>query len=323
MAQNTDYNLVIGLSYDDDEAHNVKSNEDDYDFDDTPNSIAAGRAPTATTLEKEYSAGELYQLCIFEVPDYLKTQLCGGILEGQGQQFGNNRRAVPSVVIPPRPSNLLHGTEHTQPLSSNIVNTLQLAASSEKPTRKIEISKEKIKEYFLNKLISKNLQQHQQQAAPVLITSNSKVKIYRPVQLPKVDLELSVPTATDDKPVTTTADPITMSYLTEPHHVMTPPSSTPLTTTTESAHLKRRLTLKTRRPVVIVEGKSPMRQRPLLFSKRNRHTGEVQASKPFEYFSRLAQYVGGRLSTPVNAQHRRRSTPPPPTLVRKRPRFET
>ena len=372
--KNTNYNLVIGLSYD--ENHHVKSNEDDYDFDDTPNAIAAGRAPTATTLETEYSAGELYQLCIFEVPDYLKTQLCGGILEGRGQQFGNNHRrsssakigtnakagsseankempagwgkqhrrrsndgkgtrnvAVPSVDIPPRPSNLLHVTENTQPLSYNIVNTLELAASpsSEQPTRKNEISKEKIKEYYLNKLISKNLQQHQQHAAPAVITSNSKVKIYRPVQLPTGDVPAAIPTAADSKgkimeaPIITTADPITMSYLTDPH-VITPPSGTtskPLTTTTEFANLRRRQTLKTRRPVVIVEGKSPLRQRPLLFSKRNRHTGEVQASKPFEYFSRLAQYMGGRLRTPLNAQHQRRNTPPPPTLVRKRPRSET
>jgi len=82
------------------------------------------------------------------------------------------------------------------------------------------------------------------------------------------------------------------------------------------------------RPIKVVpigqrrQQEEQQRRRPLRFRKRNKNTGKIQTSKPFEYFSRLAQHLGSRLQTPP-PQYRRRSSTTPPSIVRQRIRQNT
>jgi len=350
------YNVVIGLSYDD---AGPKADTKDYDFEDT-NDVAEA------STEKEYSKGELYQICIFEVPEYLKTQLCGGILEGRSQQFinrrsdtGNNQQDVNfhlkneeaeklqhhekekahvplvSVVIPPRPSQLLHEKEIVQSISYNIVNTeddssLNNAAIGNKSPDELK----KMKGIFLDRLITKNLELNQQHPPAVIITSNSKVKTYGPISSLSLDFSVPAPKLSRTQTVapvlyraTTTATTQTpwkiVSLSTSTSPPVSPATYNTNTPTSSPIHFKPAKTVSPnarRRTVTIVpQNYSQPRRRPLRFRKRNKNTGVVQTSKPFEYFSRLAQHLGPRLKTPP-PQYRRRSTTSSPSIVRQRVR---
>lgn len=345
------YNVVIGLSYDDNEPN---EEENDYDFEEN-------NTPVETLPETEYSRGELYQICIFEVPEYLKTQLCGGILEGRSQQFINRRSdpghknqgfdlkkeetkkiqkndniktvsPVVSVVIPPRPSQLLHGQENVQSISYNIVNTANNDVSHLIGTTSQDTLK-KLKGIFLDKLITNNLERNQQHPPPIVITANSKVKTYGPIPQPALEFSVSTPVISSKETVepivatTTTHTPWKIIPLsTVPSSPVSPATYTAHSPTLSPIHYKRIKTVSPgfgKRPVTVVpQGYSQSRRRPLRFRKRNKQTGTVQASKPFEYFSRLAQHLGSRLQTPP-PQHRRRSTTTPPSIVRQRIRNDT
>ena len=354
------YKVVIGLSYDEEEV--PSSGKYDYEFEDS-NEVVEN-----TPNEKEYSRSELYQICIFEVPDYLKTQLCGGILEGRSQQFINRRSdlglgtkdgvlnlkkqrkgssqeqkthtPLSSVVIPPRPAQLLQEKENVQSISYNIVNTDGDALSQNAAKNLDELSK--LKGIFLDKLITKNMERNQHHPPAVIITSNSKVKTYGAVPSPPLKFSVSTPNVSQKRPsvapilssspatttTTTTQTPwkVVSPIVTSTSSVgVSPATYNTHTPTSSPLHLKPAKPVLThqdnrnRPPKIIKPQPHPThpRRRPLLFRKRNKHTGKAQASKPFEYFSRLSQHLGSRLQAPP-PQHRRRSTTSPPRIVRQR-----
>ena len=244
------YNVVIGLSYDDEDNRGSGNADFEVDFEDSIKS-------------EEYSKGELYQLCIVEVPDYLREQLCSGLLNGNRRSDflkvdpRNKARkpAVEGVVIPPRPANLLQGFDNSQQLSPE-GNTIDYSP---------------LTETFFGIPVELPVQSHSHGKQDTEHYAN--VKIYKPE---------AHPATTTTTTTTTTPRPQTQPQP-QVHHVQRPQESN-------------------------------RRRRPLIFSKRNPNTGQSTVSRPFEYFSTLAQYLGNRLTG--QAPPRRRS--PPPRLVRKR-----
>ena len=103
------YRTVIGASYDDLPAS--KTVEDDFEDPE--------EATTESDKKSGYSKQELYDLCIKEVPNYLRNDLCGSLLESQP-----NRRID---VIP------------TQTTSQIKTTTSQRSTSPVTTTEKIQI----------------------------------------------------------------------------------------------------------------------------------------------------------------------------------------
>ena len=237
----------------------------------------------------------------------------------------------------PRPAQLLQGRENVQSLSYNIVNTgaddsLQTTVDSD---NKDPEELKKLKGIFLDKLITKNLERNQQHPPAVIITSNSKVKTYGPVPSPSLKLSVSTPKLNKKEPVipklpttTTTQTPWKIVQLsTSTSSPVSPATYNTNTPTSSPIYFKSSKTVppnvpRTRPITVVPHGYSQQRRRPLRFRKRNKNTGKIQTSKPFEYFSRLAQHLGSRLQTPP-PQYRRRSTTTPPSIVRQRIRQNT
>ena len=342
------YNVVIGLSYDDDSGET----RNDYDFDDNTNEISE------TTTEKQYSRSELYQICIFEVPEYLKKQLCGGILEGRSQQFINRRsdfenqkengrkeaRQIETVVVPPRASQLLQGKENVQEISYNIVNTEGRGSFHPSSLSNADPNElKKLKGKIFEKLITNNLEKNQQHPPAVIITSNSKVKTYGAIAAPSIEFTVSTPNlqkspvfsakTTTEKTITTTtqgpwkiispASTSTSSPVSPATYNTNTPTSSPIQQQFKPQVVNKSPSSR-RRPADILSPRTQgqQRRRPLRFRKRNKQNGTVQTSKPFEYFTRLAQHLGNRLQTPP-PRHRRRSTTTPPSIVRQRIRQNT
>ena len=182
----------------------------------------------------------------------------------------------------------------------------------------------------------KNLERNKQHPPAVIITSNSKVKTYGAVSSPSLKFSVEAPDINTKQtvapvvyraPTTTTTQTPTqspwkvVSLSTSTSSPVSPATYNTNTPTSLPIHFKPVKTVSPnsrKRPVTVVpQSQSQTRRRPLRFRKRNKNTGLVQTSKPFEYFSRLAQHLGSRLQTPP-PQFRRRSTTSSPSIVRQR-----
>ena len=104
--------------------------------------------------------------------------------------------------------------------------------------------------------------------APVIYSvQQSKVRVYKP--------ESTTTTTTTVRPTTTPRPSTTTSTTVRPYEYQLPPSTHP-------SH---------QRPQV------QPHQRPLVFSKRRPGPGEGRVSKPFEYLSRLSNFLSDRVFT--------------------------
>ena len=248
---NPDYRVVIGLTYDDEGPDQVVR---DYESD------FSDAEPTTTS--KPFGKKELYDICIAEVPQHLHRDLCGYIQNGKIPEAGKATK-----TLQPRPSKLIQGVPPSAVLSGQFVKTTHHDPFAGIPTE-------------LPKQINKK---------PLVITSNSKVKIYRPF---------------GEEPVTVTPQtPPTTPFVAPP---------APITTATPT-------------PIITAPPRSQTveNKRPLLFNKRDPNTGETRISKPFEYFNRLTQFFNNRVQQPAVAPSsggslNRRRLPPPPRLQRHR-----
>ena len=251
------YSVVIGLNYDDENPDViVKDYDDDVITDDQP-----------------YSQDELYQLCIKEVPSHLHRELCGYIRDGKPAS------GIPSTKqLPPKQSRLIQDHPHQAPIQQNSFQVVKQDHSHNPfagiPTElPVQISK-----------------------SPLVITSNSKVKIYKPFEeAPRLATTTATTTATTYR--TTTTTPTTL-----PSRSVAPPALP--VSNTNAPHSRNR--------------------RPLIFSKRDPNTGETKLSQPFEYFNRLTQFFNNRVnhhSQQNSQQQQRRRPPPPPRLQRQRIRL--
>ncbi len=243
------YKVVIGLTYDDAGPDQV-SNDYDTDFLDQDQE----------EQQKPFGKKELYEICIEEVPKHLHRELCGYIRDGRippGREISKN--------LQPRPSKLIQGP---QVLEGKFVQTNDYKVKDFNPFAGIPTE--------LPVQINKN---------PQVITSNSRVNIYKPFE--------------GELPVT--AQPVTTA---------TTVTTTTTTTTTSSSATPSRF-------VEIFQKKMDSKMRPLLYNKRDPSTGESRLSKPFEYFNRLTKFFSNRVQAP-NGSHQNRQLPPPPRLQRQR-----
>jgi hypothetical protein len=269
--QQPNYSVVIGLTYDDQGTDIVVK---DYDEDFT--------SDEEEDEEDNFGKKELYDLCLQEVPKYLHRELCGYIKDGKippGREVTKD--------LQPRPSKLIQGA--SPPVLSgrfieNNVDTSYLPVEEPKhhdpfagiPTElPVQINKD-------------------DRDGPRVITSHSKVKIYKPQgQAPTVE-----PTTTSAPVLFQTAPPTPRRRLEA--YPTNRPSESPLTSP---------------------EGPPPgphQRHRPLLFNKRDPNTGETMLSKPFEYFNRITQFFSNRVPTPQHNWQQQQHHPPPPRLIRHR-----
>ena len=134
--------------------------------------------------------------------------------------------------------------------------------------------------------------------APVIYSvQQSKVRVYKP------ESTTSTTTTTTARPSTTTST-TTTSTTVRPYEYQLPPSSEPP---------------QPRPPVQPQVQSHQPQQRPLVFSKRRPGPGEGRVSKPFEYLSRLSNFLSDRVFT---GDTRRRQGAPDtrrrPALVRHR-----
>ena len=255
------YSVVIGLTYDD-----AGPDQVDLDYDqDFPEVSGHSRGTGHGTTSKPFGKKELYDICIKEVPKHLHRELCGYIRDGK---IPPRRESAQSLQ--PRPSKLIQGPPA---LSGQFVQTGFESYEVITPAAQTNYDPFAGIPTELPKQINKS---------PMVITSNSKVKIYKPFE---------------EKPKTRTTTTFTTT-------TATTTTTTPTTT------------------LLTIAPRSEERRRPLLFNKRDPGTGETRASQPFEYFSRLSQYFGNRVpsqnsqNSPNN--HRNRRLPPPPRLQRHR-----
>ena len=215
--------------------------------------------------DQPYSTDELYELCIKEVPAHLHRELCGYIRDGKPAS------GIPVTnQLPPKQSRLIQDQPHHLSLQQNSYQEVQAhdpfaGIPTELP---VQINKNK---------------------NPLVITSNSKVKIYKPFEeAPR----FSTTTVTSTTTIKTTTD--------------APKPQPPILTHTPSPPLPN----------------TPQRNhRPLLFNKRDPNTGETKLSQPFEYFNRLTQFFNNRIQSPQHNSQQRRRPPPPPRLQRQRIRL--
>ena len=258
VESNPDYKVVIGLTYDDEGPDQVSRDYEDFSDE--------------SVTPKPFGKKELYDLCIAEVPQHLHRELCGFIRDGKIPEAGKATK-----TLQPRPSKLIQG-----PSPSAHVLTGQFVKTTHNNDPFAGIPTE------LPKQISKN---------PLIITSNSKVKIYRPFE---------------ESPVTVLPE---TTPPTRPAPRVTPKTRTTYSTTSIPPIITA--------PPLSVENRN--NNRPLLFNKRDPNTGETRISKPFEYFSRLTQFFNNRVNQPSasapssgNVSSNRRRIPPPPRLQRHR-----
>ena len=226
VESNPDYRVVIGLTYEDEGPDQVSRDYDDFSDD--------------NSTPKPFGKKELYEICIAEVPKHLHRELCGYIRDGKIPEPGKATKS-----LQPRPSKLIQGAP---PPSAHVLSG-QFVKTTHKHDPFAGIPTELPKQ-----IISKS---------PMVITSNSKVKIYRPFE------ESPVTVTPQTQTTTTPRTPIRRTY----------PTTTP--------------------PQIITAPPAPHRvpenRRPLLFNKRDPNTGQTQISKPFEYFNRLTQFFNNRV----------------------------
>jgi len=137
---------------------------------------------------------------------------------------------------------------------------------------------------------------------PLVITSNSKVKIYKPFEeAPRVA-------------TTTTSPPTTASrFFTSPTTTTRPqrPTSSPPASALPPPPPPPPPPQRNHRPLIFNKS----------FNKRDPNTGETKLSQPFEYFNRLTQFFNNRIHSSQSSQQQRRRPPPPPRLQRQRIRL--
>merc|ERR1719242_330309 len=159
----------------------------------------------------------------------------------------------------------------------------------------------KLKGIFLDKLITKNMERNQHHPPAVIITSNSKVKTYGAVPSPPLKFSVSTPNVSQKRPsvapilgtspatttTTTTQTPwkVVSSVVTSTSSVgVSPATYNTHTPTSSPLHVVAHQDHRNRPPKIIKPQPHPHpthpRRRPLLFRKRNKHTGKAQASKP-------------------------------------------
>ena len=263
------YSVIIGLNYDDGTPDVViKDYEDDFQDDDP----------------SPYSTEELYELCIKEVPSHLHRELCGYIRDGKPAS------GIPATKqLPPKQSRLIQDNNPYAQQGGFQPNSYEVAPSStsheHNPFAGIPTE--------LPVQINKN---------PLVITSNSKVKIYKPFE----DAPRVATTTTSPPTTTTTASRFFTSSITttRPQRPTGSPPASALP------------------PPPPPPPPSPQRNhRPLIFNKRDPNTGETKLSQPFEYFNRLTQFFNNRIHSSQSSQQQRRRPPPPPRLQRQRIRL--
>ena len=129
------------------------------------------------------------------------------------------------------------------------------------------------------------------QPAPIIYSvAQSKVAVYKPNK--------QTPTTTTTTTTTRTTRPTTTTTSTtiRPFHYKLPPSQEP----------KQRNNIKEKQ-----------HKRPLVFNKRP-HQGSGSVSRPFEYLSRLSQFLSDRVFTGRTKVHRNPADNPRPTLITRR-----
>ena len=124
--------------------------------------------------------------------------------------------------------------------------------------------------------------------APVIYSvQQSKVRVYKP--------ESTTTTTTTVRPSTTPRPTTSTSTTVRPYEYQLPPSTQP-----------------PQRPQVQPQ------QRPLVFSKRRPGPGEGRVSKPFEYLSRLSNFLSDRVFTGPGRRQGGQEQRRRPALVRHR-----
>lgn len=202
-----------------------------------------------TTTAKPFGKKELYELCVAEVPKHLHYELCGYIRDGK---------------IPPS----RNSAKNIQPLDSKLIQGPPRVKPPKNP--------------FAGIPTELPVQIRQNSNQPLVITGNSRVKVYKPYE--ESPLTVTTSSSPTTRPTTTT-------------------TTTIRTTTTTASRLENRP------------------RRPLVFNKRDPNTGESRLSQPFEYFNRLTQFFSNRVRTPPGGQQNQRQRypgPPPPRLQRQR-----
>ena len=246
------YSVIIGLNYDDGTPDVViKDYEDDFQDDDP----------------SPYSTEELYELCIKEVPSHLHRELCGYIRDGKPAS------GIPATKqLPPKQSRLIQDNNPYAQQGGFQPNSYEVAPSSSTHEHNP----------FAGIPTELPVQIRQNSNQPLVITGNSRVKVYKPYE--ESPLTVTTSSSSTTRPTTTT-------------------TTTIRTTTTTASRLENRP------------------RRPLVFNKRDPNTGESRLSQPFEYFNRLTQFFSNRVRTPPGGQQNQRQRypgPPPPRLQRQR-----
>ena len=132
--------------------------------------------------------------------------------------------------------------------------------------------------------------------APVIYSvQQSKVRVYKP--------ESTTSTTTTTARPSTTTSTTTTSTTVRPYEYQLPPS-------TDAPQ--------PRPPVQPQVRRDQPHQRPLVFSKRRPGPGEGRVSKPFEYLSRLSNFLSDRVFTGPGRRQGGRDTRRRPDLVRHR-----
>ena len=131
--------------------------------------------------------------------------------------------------------------------------------------------------------------------APVIYSvQQSKVRVYKPEST----------TTTTVRPSTTTTTTTTTSTTVRPYEYQLPPSTEqPPAQSHDQFHDQPR---------------DQPHQRPLVFSKRRPGPGEARVSKPFEYLSRLSNFLSDRVFTGPQRRQRTESQRQRRPLVRRR-----
>ena len=138
--------------------------------------------------------------------------------------------------------------------------------------------------------------------APVIYSvQQSKVRVYKP--------ESTTSTTTTARPSTTTTSTTTTSTTVRPYEYQLPPSS-------EAP--RQRPPVQPPVPVQPQVRRDQQQQRPLVFSKRRPGPGEGRVSKPFEYLSRLSNFLSDRVFTGPGRRQGGPDTRRRPPLVRHR-----
>jgi hypothetical protein len=169
------YSVIIGLNYDDDTPDVViKDYEDDFFQEDDPS---------------PYSTEELYELCIKEVPSHLHRELCGYIRDGKPAS------GIPATKqLPPKQSRLIQDNNPYAQIQGFQPNSYEIAPSTHNDHEHNPFAGIPTE---LPIQINKN---------PLVITGNSKVKIYKPFEdAPRLaTTTTSPPTTTASRFFTTT-----------------------------------------------------------------------------------------------------------------------